>query len=296
MKNIIKGRSLLFSLFICVLLVCVCAPNLLAQRTTIVSGNVLTVGVEAFIPNDLAITRRIGGTGEYSGQTGLAGPFKSGAELVLPGEPTELGVLNECFLDDQRSWRTFDRQTSRVRAQISINLDSLAAFNEVKETDFSYWVGCSSGNLIRKGKSDSSGIRWRTNYVNASAGIISLNLSAEASNGALTWNVPTVGETSIAPDIDYKGDLHVAVERDRSSREIVVVRVTFHGQIDQFPAYEAWSRLGSAPYVRFAGRYPNEGKTPANLYTFMNSQNFLSGMVTYNLRTGAVTLEDLGSQ
>lgn len=260
------------------------------------SGNTVTVGVEAFIPNDLAITRRIGGSGDYSGRTGLPGPFKSGAELVLPGEPTELGVLNECFLDDQRSWRTFDSQTSRVRAQVTINLDNLTVVDKIERAYPSQWVGCNSGKVIRAREGNSSRIKWRTNYVNSSAGILSLNLSAEASNGALTWDIPVAGQRSIGPDIDYNGDLHVVVERDRVSREVVAIKVAFHGRIDQFPAYEAWSRLGNAPYVRFAGRYPDSGKTPANLYNFMNSLNFLSGMVTYDLKTGAVAVENLGSQ
>lgn len=285
LQKYLRRGKWLFLLLFSVVFVCCSGQKLLAQQPLGYSGRTLTIGIEAFIPNDLAITRRIGGTGKYSGRTGLAGPFKSIIDSIASGEPA---VSNECFLDDDRSWRTRDNQSARVRAEVTIDIDTLTVLDRVRRTYDSEWVWCNTGNLIRSRNASADRVKWNTvsRHLQSRDNLL-LTLSAEAANGALTWQIPLAGERSIAPDIDYSASVNISVVRDRD-RSVRVIRVVVTGQVDQFPAYEAWARLNQGAYERFAGRYPGVKKTPANLYTSINPQLPLNGIILIDVQTGAV--------
>lgn len=234
----------------------------------------LTVWINAFIPRTVAGYTKTIARGRHSGKTAVP----------LPGV-ARLNPLNTFknwdsgFLTDQRGFDSNITASVRMRslATLTISPPEASLSTTRHESSGTTEVDMDTGDQLGFAVADMTRCRWGTlNPVKVLpirmgtvhipfGGSAPLNVGVRP-NPTPTFTLAVRGQAgdplvSAAADIDYAGTFTIALLLGGNTPAVVV---EFEGKIDDFPAFEAYARLGTETKTLFTSS-PPAGNTVVNL-------------------------------
>lgn len=197
--------------------------------------------INSFIPRDIfGLTRTIVG-GPHSGKTAIPGP--------LP--------INDCFLTDQRGFSIDRRASSRMHSEGVVHIDGInVRLTQLHRCDPTFEVDCEDGDVEcqQSGTTDRMSLRLLSETLVENKARIKVEMSA--SNPCFFGS----------PDIDILGEIEI----DLGNQQI-----EFAGNVEPFPAVEAYVIVNSSPVLTLLQLAPENGATPSDLFGPPN-RSFLS--------------------
>jgi hypothetical protein len=234
----------------------------------------LTIWINAFIPRTVAGYTKTISRGTHSGKTAVP----------LPGV-ARLNPLNAFknwdsgFLTDQRGFDSNIKASVRMRsiATLTIAPPKVTLSSTRHESSGTTEVDMDTGNPLDFAVADMTRCRWGTlNPVQMLpirmgtvrvpfGGSAPLNIGMRP-NPTPTFTLAVRGQAgdplvSAAADIDYVGTFTIALLAGGGTPAVVV---EFEGRLDEFPAFEAYARLGTQTKTLFTSS-PPAGNTVVDL-------------------------------
>lgn len=188
--------------------------------------------INAFIPRDIfGLTKEIS-NGPYAGQTVIPGP--------LP--------ISDCFLTDQRSFSTSRSAFSRMHSEGVLAIDgNNLMLNQAHRCDSTTEVDCEDGDeeCKQSGSTDNMSLSLVTPTITNEKARISVNMAAN--------NPCFFG----SPDIDVQGEIVI---------DFAAEQVIFTGNVEPFPAFEAYVIVDSGSVQALLQLSPLPGSSPKDLF------------------------------
>lgn len=186
----------------------------------------LEIVVRAFIPKTHSSTRSI--------------PNGGGDTMVEPPGSSIVG----CFETDQRGFTTETSASSRLASFATIQLAAPYQLAQNHPTFESNAIDCGDGKVINEAKTSNEDQRFEVS--STSNGVLKIAYQGSGSNPNFQW----------APAIDIEGTFEINVAKRT---------VSFEGEVDQYPAYEAYVRFNKNQWVSVVTEMPANGKTALDL-------------------------------
>ena len=188
----------------------------------------LKIYIRAFIPQHHSSVRPL--------------PHSGGGTMVQPPAASIVG----CFPTDQRSFSAEISASSRVASIATLDPTPPAKLlAQEHPSNDSNAVDCGDGSIINKAKTDTSDQKFTFVPADASK-IAQLKIHASGHNPNFVW----------APAIDFDGTFFI---------DLGAGTIRFEGNVDQYPAYEAYANYKDDAAVTILQIMPDYGKTALDL-------------------------------
>lgn len=211
------------------------------------------IWINAFIPRDVpGVTVTVPGKGTHAGKTMLPSTF-----------------WGDCFLTDQRTFSSSPAAKARIHSEFTVDLTGELEVTDVQHyCDQTTEVDCEDGDEEGTAVGSVDDVKFGAPQLPQSywdkPGIV-MPYSAAASN-------PLVAASAVAGEIDIRGAFQVVLSWNGASAD-----VTFTGEVDDFPAFEAYVQVEPHPPVEIFTRMPDPGVTAVSLVG--RPENFVKGTV-----------------
>ena len=193
-----------------------------ASKTTNNGASIHTIKIwfKAFIPNTYAEVDHVPGNGEHAGKTMLS----------------TLGMVNRCFLTDQRAFSPDVHAEARMHSELEIDVAKRKSVYEFHHCYETIEVDCRTGEEKCRKRGDTTNMKFE-NFTASEDGLTyTVDLTCSSKNPCVT-----VATVQVSPNVDYYGSIRVTLAEDRCS-----ATVGFEGMVEAYPAFEMYVGLNGS--------------------------------------------------
>lgn len=199
----------------------------------------LTIWLNAFIPGNLEGVKVVPGHGAHAGKTMLPSP----------------GPVDAWFLTDQRGFSADPNAHSRMHSEIEIDMAARRVAGQRHRCDETVQVDSETGEQLCRDLPDNSDMAFEAFHTEPETGVMKVKLRGATKNACLK-----VANIKVSPNLDYVGELSIAVDDERTK-----VAITFNGRVEVYPAFEMYASINHGPPAAIFRAAVEPGATPLNL-------------------------------